>query len=104
MKSIFYNVSTKTTIFAPVSGFEALGVFLKQVLMYNNFEKFKSSCSLNNVFKTTFRPWYKETSSTVLKDVVIVLDKSKSMQGYLPQVKAAVKAVLNTLGPNDRVK
>ena len=50
-----------------------------------------------------FRPWYKETASTVLKDVVIVFDKSRSMQNSLTLAKDAVKAVLHALGPNDRV-
>ena len=53
---------------------------------------------------SNFRPWYKETVSTVRKDVVIVFDKSLSMVNYLPKTKIAVKAVLNTLGPNDRVR
>ena len=40
----------------------------------------------------------------VQKDVVIVFDVSRSMQSLLKQAKGAVKAVLNTLGPNDRVR
>ena len=40
----------------------------------------------------------------VEKDVVIVFDVSRSMQSLLRQAKGAVKAVLNTLGPNDRVR
>ena len=34
---------------------------------------------------------------------MIVFDKSRSMQSYLKKAKEAVNAVLDTLGPNDRV-
>ncbi len=51
-----------------------------------------------------FRSWYKETASPVNKDIVIVFDKSNSMKGSLMnQVKKAIVAVLESLGPNDRV-
>ncbi len=53
---------------------------------------------------TACRSWYKETASPVNKDIVIVFDKSNSMKGSLMnQVKKAVVAVLESLGPNDRV-
>ena len=51
-----------------------------------------------------FRSWYKETASPVNKDIVILFDKSNSMKGSLiDQAKQAVIAVLESLGPNDRV-
>ena len=50
-----------------------------------------------------FRPWYKEVVSYWKKDVVIVLDRSRSMQNKLGKVKASITGLLNTLGPNDRV-
>ncbi len=50
-----------------------------------------------------FRSWYKETASPVNKDIVIVFDKSNSMNSKMDQVKDAILAVLESLGPNDRV-
>ncbi len=41
----------------------------------------------------------------MLKDIVLVFDKSRSMAGdLLKQAKLAVKAVMHTLTPNDRVR
>ena len=51
----------------------------------------------------TFRLWYKEAQPFWNKDVVIVLDKSTSMQAYLQSTKAAIIAVLRTLRARDRV-
>ena len=57
-----------------------------------------------NFMKThTFRPWYKEAQPFWDKDVVIVLDKSTSMQAYLQSTKASIIAVLRTLKATDRV-
>ncbi len=57
-----------------------------------------------DVVPLIFRSWYKETASPVNKDIVILFDKSNSMKGSLiDQAKQAVIAVLESLGPNDRV-
>lgn len=59
-----------------------------------------------------FRPWYVETASPTPKDIVIVIDKSGSMEfeynmhagRYLMAIaKEAAKTVLDTLNPKDRV-
>ena len=55
------------------------------------------------LFSELVRPWYKEVIGFCQKDVVIVLDRSMSMQNYLQSVKAAIIGLLNSLGTNDRV-
>lgn len=48
------------------------------------------------------RPWY-IGAVTGAKDVVVIMDKSGSMEGApLTNTKSAMKSVLNTLGPKDR--
>ena len=59
-----------------------------------------------------YRPWYVEAVTPEVKDVVIILDVSKSMDNYvsgkgrtyLQLAKDAVITVLSTLSPRDRVK
>ncbi len=47
--------------------------------------------------------WYKEGASPKPKNIVLVCDKSNSMNGNLMDyAKAALRAVLHTLVPNDR--
>ena len=52
-----------------------------------------------------YRPWYAEAATPNLKDVVLVIDKSGSMEehGIMDLAKEAAKTVMLTLNPNDRV-
>ena len=55
------------------------------------------------------RPWYVETSTSQLKDLVIIIDQSGSMsdnhrgKSLMHIARKAVTTVINTLNPNDRV-
>ena len=50
------------------------------------------------------RPWYVAAAAHVHKDIVILIDVSRSMNATLDAVKAAVNLVLGTLNPLDRVE
>ena len=50
------------------------------------------------------RPWYVAAAAHVHKDLVILIDVSRSMNATLDAVKAAVNLVLGTLNPLDRVE
>ncbi len=59
------------------------------------------------------RPWFVETSAPIPKDIVLVLDKSESMNIEVPGNKGvtrlrlaaeAAKSVMSTLSQNDRVR
>ena len=55
-------------------------------------------------YDPVLRPWYKAGASPKPKNIVLVCDRSQSMSGDLTDhAKSALKAVLHTLGPNDRV-
>ncbi len=59
----------------------------------------------NNAVSLYYRSWYKETSSPVNKDIVVVFDRSNSMKGErMRGAQNALKAILDSLGPNDRVR
>ena len=54
-----------------------------------------------------YRSWYKETSSALLRDIVLVFDKSRSIQHHLlrdGKMVDVLHTVINTLGPKDKVK
>ncbi|XP_062581398.1 VWFA and cache domain-containing protein 1-like [Saccostrea cucullata] len=60
-----------------------------------------SDCS---AYDPRYRPFYKTGASPVPKDVVVLVDVSKSMSGtYLQKAKDAANTVLETLNSNDRV-
>ena len=50
-----------------------------------------------------YRPWFVEAAAQEPKDIVILIDISKSMNATLDLAKAAAIVVLQTLNPNDRV-
>ncbi|CAH1782874.1 unnamed protein product, partial [Owenia fusiformis] len=63
-------------------------------------------------YDNRFRPWYVETATPEPKDVVIVLDKSKSMSNPISAfstrllirvAKEASMTILETLNPSDRI-
>ncbi|XP_061186991.1 VWFA and cache domain-containing protein 1-like [Saccostrea echinata] len=57
-----------------------------------------------NAYDPRYRPFYKTGASPVPKDVVVLVDASKSMTGnYLQKAKDAANTVLETLNSNDRV-
>ena len=59
-----------------------------------------------------YRPFYVETATPKPKDVVLVIDQSGSMAEIIPGsslqkmavARAAIKSVIDTLNPNDRVR
>ena len=57
-------------------------------------------------YDNRFRPWYVETATPIPKHVVIVIDKSGSMQSRnrMQIAKEAAKTVLDTLNPRDMVR
>ena len=57
----------------------------------------------DNIF--FFRPWYVETATSIPKDIVILIDRTKSMvdTGAFFIAKDAAEIVISTLNPRDRV-
>ena len=55
--------------------------------------------------RCVYRPWYVEASTPVPKDIIIIIDRSGSMNddNHMSTAKEAAKTVIGTLNPNDRV-
>lgn len=63
----------------------------------------KSDCGIKSIC-LSFRPFYVSTTTTIPRDVVVVLETSSSMRGDKQyEAKHAVITVMETLGVEDRV-
>ncbi len=71
---------------------------------YTNFPAFEDTADCRS-YDPRFRPFYVETATPEPKDVVLVIDRSGSMDrdGRIRVAKEAAKTLLSTMNPRDRV-
>ncbi|XP_068714501.1 VWFA and cache domain-containing protein 1-like [Montipora foliosa] len=67
-----------------------------------NFPVFNDSEPCDG-YDPRFRPFYVETAIPEAKDVLLVIDTSRSMEGNMKIAKEAAKTLLDTINPKDQI-